>query len=99
MKPIASDWRDATQDLTDEQVLAALAVVATTSGAAALLSAWHERTITPEDVLKRVAASERLQRIAAFCGKAQDRSAGGLTEERIRALAGPRRWRERRARM
>ena len=41
-------------ELSDEQIIAALAVEATASGAAALLSNWHERTVTAEDVLRHV---------------------------------------------
>jgi hypothetical protein len=46
--PLTCDGPHTTRDLTDEQVLAALAVVATPSGAAALLSTWNERVITAE---------------------------------------------------
>jgi hypothetical protein len=85
-------------ELTEEQIVAALAVNATAAGAAALLSSWTERTITAEDVLRHVMASPRLQRIAAFCGQAQGRTVGTLAEERLRALAKPRLWRDRRCR-
>jgi hypothetical protein len=85
-------------DLTDEQIVAALAVEATAAGAAALLTTWNQRVVTSEDVLRRVSASPRLQLVAAFCAQAQGRSSGGLAEERIMAMAGPHRWRDRRAR-
>jgi hypothetical protein len=85
-------------DLTDDQIATALAVEATATGAAAVLSAWHDCTITAMDVLQRVEASPRLQRVAAFCAEAQGSSSRRLTEERIRAMAGPGRWWERRAR-
>ena len=87
-------------ELSDEQIIAALAVEATASGAAALLSNWHERTVTAEDVLRHVTASPRLQRIAAFCAEAQDRDPVLDAEELIRARARPvlRLGRERRAR-
>jgi hypothetical protein len=89
---------DTTFDLADEQIVAALAVEASASGAAILLSEWNERVVTAEDVLRRIAASERLQIVASFCARAQGRSAGGFAEERIKAMAGPPRWRDRRAR-
>jgi hypothetical protein len=89
---------DTTSDVTDEQIAAALAVQATAAGAAALLSSWTERTVTAADVIQRINASQRLQRIAAFCAKAQGRNAMSSTEERVRAMTGPRRWRDRRAR-
>jgi hypothetical protein len=96
--PTATDGPGTKPDLTDEHVIAALAVRATASGAAAYLSSWNERVVTAEDVLRRINVSPRLQRVAAFCALAQGRTAGTLAEERIRALAGPRRWRDRRAR-
>jgi hypothetical protein len=89
---------DVTFDLTEEQIVAALAVEATAAGAAALLTTWNERVVTSEDVLRRIGASPRLQLVAAFCAQAQGRSSSGLADERIRAMAGPRRWRDQRAR-
>jgi hypothetical protein len=89
---------DTTSDLTDEQIVAAIAVEATVVGAAAVLSGWTERAVTADDVLRRVLASARLQRVVAFSAEAQGRSSRWLTEERIRAMTGRRRWREQRAR-
>jgi hypothetical protein len=89
---------DTTCKLTDEQIVAALAVEATEAGPAALLSFWNERSVTTKDVLGRVMASPRLQRVAAFCAQAQGRAPVGGAEDRIRAMAGLRRPRERRAR-
>jgi hypothetical protein len=90
----------AASDLTDEQIVAALAVEATASGTAALLSRWQERSITADDVLRRVTASPRLQRVAAFCAEAQGRAPMVNAVELIRARGRPvLRWgRERRAR-
>jgi len=85
-----------TDTITEEQIVAALVVEATAAGAAALLSGWQERSITADDVLRRVTASPRLQRGAALCAEAQGRSTRWLTEDRIRAMAAPRRWRDRR---
>jgi hypothetical protein len=95
---IRRNMTDTTCDITDEQIVAALAVDATAAGAAALLSGWHKRTVTADEVVRRVIASERLRRVATFCAEAQGRSSRWLAEERFRAMAGPRRWRERRAR-
>jgi hypothetical protein len=89
---------DNTSDIAEEQIVAALAVASTAAGAAAVLTGWHERTITANEVMVRVMASERLQRLAMFCAEAQGRSSRWLIEERIRAMAWPRRWRERRSR-
>jgi hypothetical protein len=89
---------DTTRDLTDAQILAALAVAPTAAGAAAVLSNWTERKVTAGDMLSRIAASPRLQRTAAYYGDAQTRGGTSSPEDRIRALAGPRRWRERRSR-
>jgi hypothetical protein len=83
--------------LTEEQIVAALAVEATVAGAAAVLTGWHERTVTADDVLKRIMASERLQRVVACCAEAQGRSSRWLTEERLR-MAGRLQWRDRRSR-
>jgi hypothetical protein len=49
-------------DLTEAQVLAALAIVATPVGAAALLTEWRERLVTAEEVAQVIAGSPRLQR-------------------------------------
>ena len=38
-------------ELSDEQIIAALAVEATAAGAAAQLSRWQERSVTADDVL------------------------------------------------
>ena len=84
--------------LSEDQVLAALAIVATPVGAAALLSEWNECVVTADEVSQVIAASPRLQRIAAACAQVQGGSSSGLTEERIRSMAGPLRWRDRRAR-
>jgi hypothetical protein len=89
---------DTTCELTDDLVVAALAVNASAPGAAALLSSWTERLVTADDVNRRIAASPRLQLVTEFCAQAQGRGVGSLTEDRIRAMAGPRRWQERRAR-
>jgi hypothetical protein len=85
-------------DLTEEQLVAALAVEATAVGAATLLSTWNDRVVTAEAVLRHVMGSPRLQRVASFCAQAQGRTTGTLAEERIRALARPRVWRDRRCR-
>jgi hypothetical protein len=86
-------------ELSEDQVATALAVDATAAGTAALLSGWNERSVSAQHVLQRVAASPRLQRVAAFCAQAQGRTTGTLAEERIRALtSGLRRVREQRAR-
>jgi hypothetical protein len=87
-----------TSDLSEEQILAALAIVATPVGAAALLSEWRECVVTAEEVAQVIAGSVRLQRIAAACAKAQSGTSNVLTEERLRAMAGPQRWRDRRCR-
>ena len=89
---------DTTCDLTEEQVLAAVSIVATPIGAAALLSEWLERTVTADEVSQCIARSERLRRITAFCRSVQTPTSTADTEERLRAMAGPRRWRDRRAR-
>jgi hypothetical protein len=89
---------DTTCDISEEQIVAALAVEATVAGAAAVLTGWTERTVTADDVLERVMASERLQRVVAFCAEAQGRSSRWLTEERIRAMAAARQRRDRRSR-
>jgi hypothetical protein len=85
------------EPISDEQIIAALVVQPTAAGAAAFLSRWHDRTVSAEWVLARVAASERLQRAAKFSAEAHGRS-GVMDLDRIRAMARPRRWRERRAR-
>jgi hypothetical protein len=80
-----------TCELSEEQVLAALAIVATPVGAAALLTEWLERTVTAGQVSQVIAASPRLRRITAFCCTVQ--SPGGATadlEARVKAMAGPR---------
>jgi len=89
---------DTTCDLTEEQVLHAIAVVATPIGAAALLSEWLERTVTVDEVSQCIARSERLRRITAFCRSVQTPISTADTENRIRSMAGPLRWRDRRAR-
>jgi hypothetical protein len=88
----------AASDLTESQVLAALAIVATPVGAAALLSEWLERTVTADEVSQCIAGSERLQRITAFCRKMQEPTRTTTFEDRIRAMAGTGRWRDRRCR-
>jgi hypothetical protein len=88
----------AAPDLTDEQIVAALTVEATPPGAAALLSSWTDRTVTADEVARRVIASERLQRVVTFCASPQGRSTRWLIKERIRPIAELRRWRDRRAR-
>jgi hypothetical protein len=80
-----------TCELSEEQVLAALAIVATPVGAAALLSEWHERVVTAEDVSQAIAASPRLQRITSVCRSVQSPTSVKDVEARIRALVGPRR--------
>ena len=91
---------DTTCDLSEEQVLAALAVVATPIGAAALLTEWHERVVTAEEVAHVIAGSERLRRITAFCRQVQAPGSNMVAdvETQIRSMAGPLRWRDRRAR-
>jgi hypothetical protein len=85
------------EPISDEQILAALVVEPTAAGAAAFLSRWHDRTVSTEWVMARVAASERLQRAAKFSAEAHGR--GGVMDlDRIRAMAGPLRWRDRRCR-
>ena len=86
-------------DLTDDQIVAALAVEATAAGAAAILSHWNERRVTAVEVLQRVSASPRLQRIAAFCADAQGRAPVVDAEDRIRSMGGMRRWRDRRSKV
>lgn len=83
--------------LDEEQCLAALAIIATPIGAAALLSEWLERVVTADEVSQIIAGSERLQRTTRFCQSVQNPTSGdsGL-EARIRARAGP--WRDRRCR-
>jgi hypothetical protein len=84
--------------LTEQQAAAALSVQATAAGAAELLSQWLEHTVTPAEVIQAIMASPRLGRVAAFCAEAQGRAPVVDAVERIRALAGPRRWRDWRAR-
>jgi hypothetical protein len=59
------------RELTEEQVLAALAIIAAPVGAAALLSEWLERPVTPAEVSEVIAGSERLRRISRFCQSVQ----------------------------
>jgi hypothetical protein len=84
--------------LTEGHVLAAVSIVATPTGAAALLSEWLERVVTADEVAQVIAGSERLQRITAFCRSMQEPTRTTTFEDRIRAMAGPRRWRDRRCR-
>jgi hypothetical protein len=84
--------------LTDQQIASALSVQATAAGAAELLSRWLERTVSAAEVIQAITASPRLGRVAAFCAESQGRAPVVNAEERIRAMAGPRRWRDRRAR-
>jgi hypothetical protein len=85
-------------NLTEQDVLTAIAVVAGAAGAAALLSRWHERTVTAAEVVYHITASPRLQRVAAFCAEAQGRAPVVDAGDLIRARAGSRRWRDRRCR-
>jgi hypothetical protein len=90
---------DTPSQLSEEQVLAAIAVVATPVGAAQLLTEWLERPVSAAEVSQIIAGSERLRRITAFCRSVQTPDGPTDVEARIRAMAGPRRWRDRRARM
>ena len=89
---------NATCDLTEAQVLAALAIVATPVGAAALLSEWLERVVTADEVSQCIARSERLRRITAFCRSVQTPTSTTDIEARLRSMGGLRPWRDRRAR-
>ncbi|MGH8430110.1 MAG: hypothetical protein ACREUF_06875 [Solimonas sp.] len=89
---------DTQSQLSEDQVLNAIAVVATPVGAAALLSEWLERTVTAAEVSQCIARSERLRRVTAFCRSVQTPDGPTDAEARIRAMAGPLRWRDRRAR-
>jgi hypothetical protein len=84
--------------LTEQQIASALSVQATAAGAAELLTRWLEHTVTPAEVTQAILASPRLGRIAAFCAEAQGRAPVVNAEERVRAMTGPLRWRDRRAR-
>ena len=85
------------QPLSEQQVLQAVAIVATPQGAAALLSEWLEYTVTPAEVAEVIAGSEQLRRITSFCRSVQEPvSTADDFESRIRARAG--RWRDRRCR-
>jgi hypothetical protein len=90
---------DTRPQISDEQVLAALAIVATPEGAAALLAEWLERVVTPAEVSQVIAGSEKLQRVTAFCRSMQEpTSATDDFEARVRSMGGIRRWRDRRCR-
>ena len=86
------------EPLTEEQVLHAVAVVATPEGAAALLREWLERRVAADEVAQVIAGSERLQRITAFCRSVQTPTSTTDIEARLRSMGGLRRWRDRRAR-
>ena len=62
------------QPLSEQQVLQAVAIVATPQGAATLLSEWLEYTVTPAEVAEVIAGSEQLRRITSFCRSVQDPS-------------------------
>jgi hypothetical protein len=67
--------------LDEEQCLAALAIVATPTGAAKLLTEWLERVVTADEVAKAIAGSERLRRISAFCSSVQNPTSSDIDLE------------------